>query len=152
MNTIETLQKLINFEKRAKEVGSVHEAAAAAGRIQALLTQHKLTMDDVEIASRESQESIEWVGYTIGERRKRIMDIWRCVLADNIAKANTCAFVARKADSLFYFVGRKSDREVCVTMLSYFCDLAGKMWLGAWDKEVKETEKLLLKRYGTTMM
>lgn len=152
MNAIETLQKLINLEKRAKEVGNIHEAAAAAGRIQTLLTRHKLTMDDVEIASREAQEPIEWVGYTIGERRKRVMDLWRCVLADNIAKANTCAFVTRKADSLFYFVGRRSDREVCVTMLSYFCDLAGKMWIEAWDKEVKDMDTLLRKKYGQLML
>lgn len=152
MKAVETLQKLIALEKSAKELGNVHEAAAAAGRIQALMTQYKLTMDDVEIALRANEEPIEWEGYTVGERRKKTMDMWRSVLADRIAKANTCAFVANKADSLFFFVGRKSDRKVCITMLAYFCDLGAKMWLEAWEQEVKNTEALLLKRYGKTMM
>lgn len=152
MNILEILQKLVALEKSARQCGSVNEAANVAGRIQALLTKHKLTMDDVEIAARTHEEPIQWQGYTCGERRKRVMDMWRCVLADNIAKANTCAFVARKADSLFYFVGRKSDRDVCITLLSYFSDLAGKMWLEAWETEVADTEKLLKKKYGEFML
>lgn len=151
MNAIETLQKLISLEKSARELGNIHEAAAAAGRIQALMTQHKLTMDDVEIALRKDQDPIQWEGYTIGERRKKIMDTWRCVLAHSIAKANTCAFVARRADNLFFFVGRKSDRKVCITMLAYFCDLGAKMWLEAWEQEIVATEKLVLKNYGPEM-
>jgi len=63
MNAIETLQKLINHEKRAREVGSVHEAAAAAGRIQALLTQHKLTMDDRKIGG--TDDRIGWTNVHI---------------------------------------------------------------------------------------
>lgn len=137
MNAIETLRKLINHEARANEVGNVHEAAAAAGRIQALMTKHKLTMTDLEIASREESDPTAWQGITLGERRKKIMDIWRVAIVQECAHADGCETAFRKDDSVFSLIGRAADREVALNMIVYFVGWGFEMFDQAWKDEMR---------------
>lgn len=151
MNVLATLQKLIDLEKSAAAVGNTHEAAAAAGRIQYLLSKHRLTMSDVEYAQQKAEDPIKWEPLTLGERRKKKMDQWRHFLCTGIAESNGCKFVCAQDSDLFYFVGRSANREVCKRLLTYLTDMGFSMCEDAWKKENDATNAMLIKRYGRTM-
>lgn len=154
---IDKLQKLIAMEQSAREIGSLAEASAFAGKVQELLTKHKLTMDDVEIKARKEEEPIQWEPVTPAERRWKKMDLWRQIIADSVAKSNTCAYIAISPDMLkkarvsvpmFFFVGRRSDRDLCKTLFFHFVDAATRAAVSSWQIEIDEKDKLLVKRYG----
>jgi hypothetical protein len=57
---IDRLQKLIAHERSSRDIGNTAEAEAFAVKIQTMLTQHKLTMSDVEF---EAQDATDPIGH-----------------------------------------------------------------------------------------
>jgi hypothetical protein len=126
---IDRLQKLINHERSARTMGSVAEAEAFAAKIQALLTENKLSMSEVEFATRENEEPIDWEAVDpseVGFHGKRQRVGWQILMANGIASVNTCETVLGRGNKLF-FVGRTSDRDVCKVLFLYLLETAKKL-------------------------
>jgi hypothetical protein len=123
------LRKLILHEESARKIGNVQEAAAFAAKIQELLTTHKLDMSAVDLDERQAEEigtayvEPEDVGL---KREPRRVD-WQQDLALAIAKANGCRCLILHATNRFYFVGRTSDRDVCLALYKHFVGMAIEM-------------------------
>lgn len=84
---------------------NVHEAAAAAGRAQALIHQHRLASLLAAEAEAEPVEEEEV------ERARRLRR-WKTVLASGLAEANGCLAFVREhgAEQAIVLAGRASDR------------------------------------------
>jgi hypothetical protein len=125
---LERLRLLIAHEKSARTIGSIHEAEAFASKIQAMLDEHKLGMDEVQWTERETQEPIAWQhvnkedpDFRYSDRRRE----WQTSLAAAIAKCNGCrAILQNGGGNQLFFVGRTSDRELCKVLFLYLMDLA----------------------------
>lgn len=124
---LERLRKLITHEKSCRVIGSIKEADAFAARIQQMLNEHKLVMDEVAWTERD-EEPIAWghvgktdEGFNYSAKRRE----WQVFLAKAIAKANSCRLVLHNGGgNQLYFVGRTSDRELCKVLFLYLMDLA----------------------------
>lgn len=144
---IDKLAKLLRHQESAKAIGSIAEAEAFATRIQELLTKHKLEMSDIQFVEQETAEPIEDEYVTprtlgIKHESKRVM--WQENLASAIARSNDCSTLISNHSNVAYFVGRKSDREICVALFRYFLNLIVEMA----DREAesaKEDERTKLK-------
>lgn len=127
---LERLRKLVAHEKSARSIGSIKEAEAFASKIQELLTEHKLGMDEVEFAEREEQEPIgfgEDVDPSeVGFHGRRASVQWQLRLGRTIAMCNTCKLVKCEGNKVC-FAGRDSDRLACKTLFLYFLELAKEM-------------------------
>lgn len=128
-SVVELLRKLISHEKSARDIGSIQEAEAFAGKIQELLDLHKLGMSDVEWDTREQEEPIDWEA--VGEhdpdfKHSKTRKEWQTRIAACIAACNGCKLVLghRKEGNSVSFVGRTSDRELCKIMFIYMLNLA----------------------------
>ncbi len=149
---VEKLQKLIKHQQSAAAIGNQAEAEAFAGRVQALLTKHKLSMSDLE-AKEEEKEGVT-SGLAVDPRRFGMKDKdgmipWLLNLAQAIAKVNECEvlvqqtmkqttkkeqkagkFFTAKTTNQFIFVGIEADRlaaeEFYVYMAKLVWEMAGK--------------------------
>ncbi len=128
---IDKLAKMLRHQESAKEIGSIAEAEAFATQIQFLLNKHKLEMSDIQFVEQEAAEPIE-EEYVNPEKHlgikyetKRIE--WQEDLAHAIARANDCETLISNHSNCAFFIGRKSDRETCVTLLKYFITLILEM-------------------------
>jgi len=130
MNTAITdkLAKLLRHAESAKAIGSIAEAEAFAAQAQKLLTQHGLSMSDIEIeqeqAEAEQPEQTYHKADTFGEKRKRTAIIWQVDLMGYISRANNCKSLMIEGSNTQVLVGFKSDKEVCIALFAYFVHLA----------------------------
>lgn len=118
---IEKLQKLINHERSARDIGSAAEAETFAGHIQKLLTEHKLSMSEVEF---EAQDIADPIGETMLHGAKANLPVWKMYLAKSIAESLFCRNLGFKKSSSVSFIGRKSDCQTCADMYTYLVGLA----------------------------
>lgn len=151
MNTdriIDKLKKLLRHQESAAKIGSQAEAEAFAERIQELLTTHSLEMSDIEYEEQEHAEPIDEEHVSakdlgIKYERKRIE--WQEDLAMAIAHNNHCRTLVTNYNNTAFFVGRKSDRELCVTLFRYFLrliiEMSEKAALEAKDAERQELQR-----------
>jgi hypothetical protein len=145
---IEKLAKLIAHEESAREIGSLQEAEAFADKIQQLLSQHKLSLSDVE-GKKEEAEGLsytvvrpsEWmedkVRAQVWERQQSVVS-WLFHLANGIARSNDCVVVLYGRSNIFQFVGVKSDREPVVELFRYMARLAWELSTKA-QQEAKDS-------------
>lgn len=130
---IEKLRKLISHERSAREIGSLAEAETFAARIQSLLTAHKLEMSEVDFQAREEGEPIDWERVDGREIARgggvRTKVYWRQLLAQRIAKINSCVVVnnTRSKGTAFFFVGRTSDRQIAKILYLYLVELGEEL-------------------------
>lgn len=144
---IDKLAKMLRHKESAEQIGSIAEAEAFATRIQELLDKHKLEMSDIQFVELETSEPIEHEcvrpdDLGIKQESKRIE--WQEDLASAIAHANDCRTLINNYGNWSYFVGRKSDREICVSLLKYFTRLIVEMSDRA-ASAAKDTEREKLK-------
>lgn len=141
------LNKLLRHAESAREIGSIAEAEAFAARTQELLTKHKLEMSDIQFVEQEESEPIELEYISpsdlgIKHQPKRIA--WQENLAMTIGHANDCSTLILIDSNCAFFVGRKSDREICVGLLRYFLhliiSLAKDATNNARDSEARDTK------------
>lgn len=143
---IDKLAKMIRHEQSARAIGSIAEAEAFASQIQEWLSRHKLEMSDIQWTEQESAEPIddEYVlpkdaGLKWESKRVR----WQENLASAIARSNDCQTLISNSSNVSYFVGRKSDREICAALFKYFCGLIIEMSeKAALEAKGSEREKL----------
>lgn len=110
--------KLMNMSDGAKRLGNQVEAEAFATKAQALLTQHKLTMSDLDIAKQETDDPIRGEVfdpyYVRGVKPRRTRMFWQEILATAVAKNYFCEILVMPDSNKFIFFGRDSDREVAM--------------------------------------
>lgn len=142
--SIEKLCKLIAMEKSARTIGSLEEAKAFASKIQELLNEHKLGMDEVEYADREANEPVDWTRVSVAEvgfRETKCKQLWQDLLARAIAECNGCAHVIDiRYANRFLFVGRTTDRELCRLLFLYLLELAREMAEKAAEQDKSEQQ------------
>ena len=124
MKIIDKLQKLLNHEKSAREIGNIAEAQAFAGKIQQLLTTHNLSISEIEIKTAKKTE-IEGKPIVLFEDNAN----WKICLLGKIAEINGCK-VLYMNDICQLIVGRDDDRLIVISLFQHFekigQDLAGK--------------------------
>lgn len=149
---IDKLAKMLRHEQSARYIGSIAEAEAFATQIQALLSKHGLEMSEIDIAERESDPiDQEWAfshdkESAVPSEGRRVE--WQEELAEKIARSNSCALLITQRSNSVCFVGRPSDRRICLALFRYFTRLA----LGLSEKaatEQRETQRQKCKmRFG----
>lgn len=150
---IDKLAKMLRHQESARQIGNMAEAEAFATRIQEWLTRHKLEISDVQFAEQEQIEPVDVEilrdrDLNIGYERRRIE--WQEDLAYQIALTNDCKTLLSNHSNTAFFVGRKTDREICVSLFKYFITLI----LEYADKAVEEARDAqrseLKARYGSS--
>lgn len=144
---IDKLAKMLRHQESARQIGSIAEAEAFATRIQELLAKHKLEMSDIQFVEQERAEPVGEVvvrpdDMGIKYERRRIE--WQEDLAMAIAHANDCRTLISNHSNYAFFVGRKSDREICVALFRYFLNLIVETAEKA-ASEAKDSERARLK-------
>ncbi len=119
---IDKLQKLIAHERSARAVGSTEEAEAFAQRIASMLTEHKLSMTEVEF---EAQDRDDPIGETGVEGLPARLDQWRHVLSVVVAASLYCRVVTfdEKKMTTLLWIGRGTDRTAAIEMFKYLSSL-----------------------------
>lgn len=116
-NYKEKIKKLLALSKSPNE----HEAQSALTKAQQLMTEHKISMKDVqEIGKRKASE--KKTGITYSARR----DPWILGLSNTIAKNYCCESVSYreygKQTNKLHFVGLDDDLEICMIAFNYAAD------------------------------
>lgn len=113
-------------------------------------------MSDIQFVEQETAEPVgeEYVNperhLGIKYENKRIE--WQEDLAAAIARSNDCETLISNHSNCAFFVGRKSDRETCVTLLRYFItltvEMSEKAALAAKDAEREALQEKLGRWYS----
>lgn len=128
-NVIDTLTKLVAHEKSARDIGSLREAEAFAGKIQSLLSKYKLEMSDVELLQRQNEDIADTlvIPEEVGLRTEHMRIAWQFELAKGVAESNNCNILGCGYSNHLFFVGRRSDRELCVALFRHLAGMALRM-------------------------
>jgi hypothetical protein len=121
---IDRLQKLIAHERSSRDIGNTAEAEAFAVKIQTMLTQHKLTMSDVEF---EAQDATDPIGHDEVCLEGRSTPTWQVYLAQSIARNFFCCAFGVSRENRHLFIGRDSDRLAAVEMFRYLVGLGSSL-------------------------
>jgi hypothetical protein len=125
---IEKLAKMVRHEQGARDIGSIAEAEAFASQVQTLLTKHGLEMSEIEFEEQASEPiDLEWAhthhdDSSVPYETRRVE--WQEELAEAIARNNNCALLITQHCNSVCFVGRPSDRSICLSLYRYFTRLA----------------------------
>ena len=149
---IEKLAKLLRHQQSAQDIGNVEEAAAFAGKIQELLTAHKLEMSDIQLEQREKTESVdqEYVTATdAGAKREARRIEWQEDLSWQIARANGCKTIVTNASNSVWFVGRTTDRQLASALFKHFVKMALDMAAVEAERHRADGRAILQNRWGS---
>lgn len=116
---IERVQKLMQLEQGAKEIGSLEEAANAAEKVQRLLMKYNLEMSDISRHTPEEAQSIGRMKYQDVKARKNEGQ-WIYRLYSVLATHNFCDIVfttfydpeQKKKNKYVNLIGTKENVEV----------------------------------------
>jgi len=111
---IDTLRKLINHERSAREIGNVEEAAAFAAKIQAFVDKYNIELSEIDLEVEQSDIRSETL---VADCKQQ----WMKFLLVNIAEINGCSIVFRSAGYDVY--GLPTDIELVSAFYEYFCEL-----------------------------
>ena len=95
---------------------NVHQAAAAAAKIQSLLLQYNLTLEDVPLGVKEESGYENFVHEIHGSRRN---DQWRIRLLSSICRNNFCKLILHGRTRTVGIVGRTQNIEVVMYLYAY---------------------------------
>lgn len=111
---IDTLRKLINHERSAREIGNVEEAAAFAAKIQAFIDKYNIELSEIDLTVEENDIGSETL---VADCKHQ----WMKFLLIHIANINGCSIVFRSTGYDIY--GQPMDIEIVATLYEYFCEL-----------------------------
>jgi hypothetical protein len=111
---IDTLRKLINHERSAREIGNVEEAAAFAAKIQSFIDKYNIELSEIDLTVEQSDVRSETL---VADCKQQ----WMKFLLVNIAEINGCSILFRKAG--YDVFGLPMDIELVATLYEYFCTL-----------------------------
>ena len=154
---IEKLRKLIAHEQSARSIGNLHEAEAFASKIQSMLDEYKLSMDEIAYSQREVDEPIDWEPVTADEidhtetyGTKRLKTHWQQQIAQAVARSNSCTLVnATGNKGKIFFVGRTTDRQLCKMLYIYLVELGEELCEKAAKEDVTvQRDRFNAEKYG----
>lgn len=111
---IDTLRKLINHEKSAREIGNVEEATAFAAKIQSFIDKYNVELSEIDLTVEENDIRSETL---VADCKQQ----WMKFLLINIAEINGCSVVFRPGG--YHVYGLPMDIELVSTLYEYFCEL-----------------------------
>lgn len=118
------LQKMIAHERSARAVGSLQEAEAFAERIASMLSEHKLSMTEIEF---ERQDTVDPIGDSGMELVCSMAGQWVDILATGVSQSFYCQVLrsesGRKSVASIAWAGRASDRAAAIEMFQYLAAL-----------------------------
>lgn len=112
---LDKLRKLINHQRSAEKLGSIHEAKLFAEKIQEFLDQYNLSMSDIDMSQPE-QNTVDKE-----DLFKSFKEKWKQVLCNSIAKVNSCRAIYCNPNILI--IGAQADREIVAELYDYFSSL-----------------------------
>lgn len=143
---LEIVKKLHNKAESSKTLGESKEAEAFAARVARMMTEHKISMDELEMTELQKLEPIERGEgmQPAGRKSKRVA--WVENLTSVIADAYYCRILVVQGTSTIILVGRKSDREIAEWMINWMVpwlwQLSYKEMMAARKRVKKEGEPL----------
>jgi hypothetical protein len=146
---VDKLSKLLAHEESARALGSIEEAEAFAGKIQSLLTRHKLTMNDVAYAKQEKDDPIagNYVkASSVGLDDKKSRSDWLENIAQVTAQICYCRMIVIRYSNAVVFVGRTSDTRNAKKLYAMLATTARKLSGKAMDEEKKSEEYQYLQK------
>ncbi len=114
---LEKLKKLISHERSARAIGSMDEAEAFAAKIQQLVGEYNLSLDEIEIESEQSSVEAD-----LADIRTKRLQAWQRMFISRLAEFNGCRIVAIRQGTAI--IGAKTDRAIVVEFYNYFEGLA----------------------------
>lgn len=144
---IDLVQKLHRHAESAEKIGSIHEANVFASKVQKLLMEYELSMEDV-IGKKEEkilQHLVDWKKW--GFKQKNARCAWIESLAWVITKAYSCKFLVCPGSNRIYLVGHESSIETAeyalVTLVKTIDALSVKTYMHKAYETGKKGEKML---------
>lgn len=134
---LEKLRAILALEASAKACGSIHEAAAAAARAQAIMFRHKISAREVHVAP-------EVVGIRSMSTDKQVV-LWKLQLLGAVADANFCATMhspgkrdgqhgAITKPSRLHIVGKPGDVDAALYVYNYLVREIGRLTRSSLEK------------------
>jgi len=113
---IDRLRKLHAHYESSKSIGNEAEAMAFLGKFNELMTEHKLSMEEVTVEQRDREEPLGEEYVKPFGKRARIG--WVEHLAEYVARAYFCRILVVSGSDTIIFVGRETDRKMCSYVFS----------------------------------
>jgi hypothetical protein len=162
MSVIDKIRKLMKHRDSAAAIGSEHEAAAFAEKIQQLMTEHEIEISQIKMDERDSayddkvdKEYFVYWKHDIPIRRKMQ---WQHTLATSVARAHFCEILIpnSKSENWLFFVGKQANRTVAIYMFTVLCrtalNLAQIEYLKAWKIEQREGDVTRLRGFKQSFL
>lgn len=127
---MEKIALLKNLQERA---GTTDEAAAAAGRIQALMFKHNLSEMQVAMATRSERPGYDKYEFDLGPAQ-----VWKQSLLGSVARYNFCQALIGYKGRYGYLVGRPDNIIVTKNLWEYLVTEIDRLADIAWDDAVRE--------------
>jgi hypothetical protein len=120
---IDKLRKLLRQSEGEKAIGNTEAAALFGEKVQSLLTQHNLSMSDIELTEVENDaQSVESVLFHASDSKKSSK--WQHALLHLLGTANQCKVIGNVKSNSYYIIGTENDRRIVTMLFVYFSDLA----------------------------
>lgn len=134
---LEKLRKMVAHAESASAIGSTAEAEAFGAKIQSLLDEHNLSMDDVELHAVENSPIDAEAIYGPSDQPFSRIDPWQGMILNCIAQINGC-FSAESPMGFLIVVGHESDRKLVINFYRYF-ERLGKQMAADYESSFKRT-------------
>lgn len=121
MSKDKIINLIIKLKKLSSNNPSVEEASLAAARMQELITEHQISMTEIDINDVEETESFE-CDVLHQENGPRVIS-WKMTLANYLARNNLCRFSYQKGNRVknatYNIYGKPSNIQIVSYMFSY---------------------------------
>lgn len=130
---IQKIKKLQRLEINAKEIDSLGEANNAAQRIQHLLMQYNLSLEEIaQHADEPGPTGVDVQQVDYSNQYKKAEGYWVSYLAHYIAVNNLCEVVLAKQRPVYHLIGSKENRETVIfivdQLVAKFRQLESQSW------------------------
>lgn len=156
---IEKLRKIQKQAESAKTIGNEEEAQVFAGMLQSLMLRHKIEMSDLDYAEEmkgepivEYKPPVEYIP-RLGGYYKDLPELevlksrseWREKLASTICSYYSCRILIATGTSQIWFVGHRSNAEMCAYLFLQMALCAEKIS----DKAAKKMRRDHRSKHGS---
>jgi Protein of unknown function (DUF2786) len=142
---LEKLKKLIRHERSARSIGNVEEAAAFAIKIQELLDQYNLSLNEIDIEETRSTVKGAYYAYNTAQ-------FWQRAFLRDLGELHGCDIIFETKGATL--IGSELDREIVGEMYGYFeplgrhlCDCHVREWQKTPDYRRKRKKTFYTRRY-----
>lgn len=116
------LTKLLRHAESATKIGSFEEAAAFMGKVHQLLTEHGLSMQEIDVTNVKKDRKVGELNFNptdYGIPFKRQIQPWYLSLAGTVAQAHYCDAIGFRGSNALVFIGLPENRDVATYMFVF---------------------------------